>query len=532
MPVPLLLAGLGIGAALLGAGGHLSAKETNEKAQQISEEAQSLYNNAKHSLENVQGETEKSLLGLGYSKKKVLETSISQFLIAFDRIKNIEFSESIGLDEIKNFTLEKQDALQLREMSDIYQSTFSSGATGAATGAVIALAASGSLPVVTGVLSTAGTALVAGEIGIAAGLAGSALSFGAAMTPLAAIAAPALLFSGISSSMKADENLEKAYTIYAEAEMAAEQMQTSEVLCVAIADRADMFDNLLGELDGMFSKCTALLDGVTRKEMGFFKNKEVDPKKLSEDELKLVAVTRALAGAVKAVIDIPILTSEGEISLDSQNVYESTTKKLPAFIDAVNEVNNCNYNTKPIRAITKEARKNEAPSTLLEATQNVLAVVIGWFASWFVQGLVKDSFILGVLTFAVVTLIIMNNDTKSKPFKLIKNLGCIAIAGSFSIFFYKNCIGIVNMRHYIIFNIIIGVVSLVIFGTCIPEEGKRFNNLNRTLAKVFGCISFFTIAILLFAFLYKLIRLPYTISVIVTVILYAFFALTAVFLED
>ena len=43
---------------------------------------------------------------------------------------------------------------------------------------------------------------------------------GLAMTPLAAIAAPVVLFTGISSSFKADENLEKAKTMYAEAEAA------------------------------------------------------------------------------------------------------------------------------------------------------------------------------------------------------------------------------------------------------------------------------------------------------------------------
>ena len=111
-----------------------------------------------------------------------------------------------------------------------------SSATGAAAGAVVALAASGSLSVVTGGLATAGTALMAGEVSAAAGIAGSALSFGVAMTPLAAIAAPVILFTGISASMKADENLEKANTMYAQAEAASEKMKVSEMLCGAITD--------------------------------------------------------------------------------------------------------------------------------------------------------------------------------------------------------------------------------------------------------------------------------------------------------
>lgn len=379
MPLPAILAGLAaVGAAAIGIGAQADAKETNERAQRIAEEAKSLYNSSKHSLEVAQGQTEKSLLKLGNAKKQVLETSVNQFLSAYERIKNIELSESVGLDEIKNFTLEKQDALQLREMSDIYQSTFSSGAAGAATGAVIALAASGSLPVVTGTLSVAGTALAAGEIGMAAGLAGSALSFGAAMTPLAAIAAPAMLFSGISASMKADENLEKAQTMYTEAEAASERMKTSEVLCGAIADRADMFDNLLHDLNGLFSYCTAMLDGVTKKKMGLLKNKAVDARTFTEDELKLVGVTRALAGAVKAVIDTPILTSEGAVSNESEVIYEDTVKRLPAFTEAVNEVKAIDYSSKPIVAKEQKIKTTDS-GNLFAKIKTAFILIIRWY---------------------------------------------------------------------------------------------------------------------------------------------------------
>ena len=298
MPLPLIIAGLA--ATAIGIGAQADAKDTNERAQKIANDAQSLYNTSKQSLENAQKITEKSLITLGTSKKNVLETSVKQFLTAYARIKNIELSESVGLNEIQKFSIDKQDTLQLQQMSDIYESTFSSGVAGAATGAVITLAASGSLPIVTGLLSTAGSALTIGELGVAANIAGSALSFSAAMTPLSAIAAPVVLFSGISASMKADENLEKANTMYGEAESASEQMKTSEVLCQAISDRAAMFDSLLSDLNIMFAQCTALLDGVTKKRI---KKNSVDARKLTEDELKLVAVTRALAGAVKAVID-------------------------------------------------------------------------------------------------------------------------------------------------------------------------------------------------------------------------------------
>lgn len=533
MPIPAILAGLAaVGAAAVGIGAQVDAKDTNEQAQSIANDAQNLYNEAKHSLEIAQVLTEHALLNLGNAKKKVLETSINQFLIAYDRIKNVEMGESVGLDEIKNFSLEKQDAIQLREMSNIYQSTFSSGAAGAATGAVIALAASGSLPIVTGTLSIAGSALAMGEVGMAAGLAGTALSFGAAMTPLAAIAAPALLFSGISASMKADENLEKARTMYAEAEAAAEKMKTSQVLCAAISERADLYDKLLEELNEMFSYCTEMLDGVTRKKMGIFKNKRVDARELTEEEQKLIAVTRALAGAVKAVIDTPILTADGAVSFNSQVVYENTVQKLPALARAVEDVKGAHYSAKPIIMAAPQSNENKQTGGALGTPRNVLAIIAGLFMVLIVQRVIEDTFVAGLLAFAITTLIIMNNDVKTGIFNIVKHICCISIAGTSCFLFYNNCKAIVYMDYYIIGSIFIGIISMVIFVACIPSKGKKVWNFRRIMARIFGCIFFFAIAILVYAILYKFIGISHSISAILTVVAYGLFAFASAYAGD
>lgn len=390
MPIPFLLAGLTAGAAVVGLGAQMSAKDVNEKAQRLAKAAEDLYNDSKATLNEAQKQTEQSLLLLGNSKRNVLETSMNQFLDVYEQIKDIEISESIGVEEISNFTLDEQGALEIRQMSNIYHSTFSSGSAGAATGAVIALAASGSLPVVTGVLSTAGSALVAGEVGAAAGLAGSALSFGAAMTPLVAIAAPALLFSGISASLKADENLEKAQTMYAEAESAAEEMKTAKLLCEAISKRADMFDGVLSELNEMFTYSTALLAGVVKnkrnifQKLGIVKSKKVNPKSFTDDEKRLIMVTRALAGAVKAVIDTPILTSTGKISDESQKVYENTMQRVPALNESINYIKSVGYDVSPIDAETSIKEKNEQ-SIIVKIVYIAIILVIAGIVYFYVK---------------------------------------------------------------------------------------------------------------------------------------------------
>ena len=380
MPIPFILGAAAAAAAAIGGlAAHSVAKENNKEAERILEEAKDIYYSGKRSLEEAQKATEEALLKLGYSKKEVLETSVKQFLENYKKIKDVEIKKSLGLNEIENFSIKNQEALELKEMSNIYESAFSKGAAGAATGAVIALAASGSLPVVTGVLSTAGSLAVAGNIGAAAGLAGSALSLATSLTPLAAIAAPVMLFTGISSVMKADENLEKARTVRYQADAAVAEMRVAETLCKGIARNAEMFNDLLYKLNTMFSYCNNLLDGLIKRKTWIFR-KKVKSKSLTEDELKLVAVTRALAGAVKAVIDTPILNKDGKISEKAELLYKETNQKMESFVSAVEEIERSN-----IKASNLSNKFNIKNTLFLAVILTLIISIVFFIGSFFNQ---------------------------------------------------------------------------------------------------------------------------------------------------
>lgn len=345
MPIPFLLAGLAVGAGVLGAAGHSVAKDTNTEAENVVGRAKKLYDTEKEHLESLQAETETILTELGMQKKHVMETTVTQFLDVYDKIKNIELSDSTGLDEIANFAIDPQEALQLREISGVYVSAFAGGAAGAVAGTAIALAVSGSMPLVTGALSLAGTALTLGEVGLAGGIAGTALLSGISMTPIAAIVGPAMLISGFSASMKADENLEKANVMLAEAEAAVEKMKVAGTLCQGIADRAKMFGNLLAELNEMFQECTDMLHGIVYSKVGTSQTK-IDIRELTKEERDLIAVTRSLAGSVKRIIDIPILNKEGTLSEDANRQYNKISGCLPVFHENMEKT--CQYREETI----------------------------------------------------------------------------------------------------------------------------------------------------------------------------------------
>lgn len=524
----IILGAATIGGALLGAKAKAEVERKNKKAQSIVEEAQNLYIREQSALEAAKKNTEKALIVLGNTKKKVLETTVKQFIYAFEQVKSIELRESVGLNEVKKFIIEEQDVLQLREISDLYSTAFASGATGAAAGVVLALAANGTLQLVAGMLSTAGNALLIGEIGAAAGIAGSALSLGAAFTPLSAIVAPVVLFTGISSAIKADENLEKAHATQAEAEAAVEKMKNAIVVCGAIQQRAQMFDSLLVELDGMFAYCTALLNGVIKKKKGFFGNKRIEARAFTKEEMELLAVTRALARAVKTVIDTPMLTDEGVIADEAENLYVDTTRMLPALTNSVEAIRNTEYRAKPITIKSrKEQEKTQKITDYIKTKRNLIAVVLGWIAAICIFNAVSSNTAVAWMAFSVVTLLLMDNTPDTMWARCIKTFFQYCLAGSFSAVFFMNCSNVMQLPNYMVSCVIFIVLFVVIFGKSVPDKGVKCGNIRLMIARLSGCMTFYFIAILIYAFLIREAEWTHDAAAATMLVVYFPFALKA-----
>lgn len=323
---------------MLGASQHSKAKKKNEEAQSYLRNAERKYNRAKESLESAQQETEQSLLRFGTSKKEVLETSVRRFVSSWQKVKDTTLKPSPGLDEISKFSISSAEALELAEMVDIYQGQFSGAAKGVVTGGLISLAVSGSLPAVTGALTSAGGALLAGNIAGAAGFAGSALALGAAVTPLAAVAAPVMLFTGFSANAQADENLAEAQKTYKQAKRAVAKMETQETLCRAIAEKADMFNELLASLNEIFKPITESMQRIVNGKKTSFWSDQIKQEDLSDDEIDVIAVARAVAGAVKSVLDTPILLGNGSINPGTEAQCEEIRAAIPAYRDNAQRV--------------------------------------------------------------------------------------------------------------------------------------------------------------------------------------------------
>lgn len=499
MPIPLILAGA---AAIAGGIGHLKAKKMNEEAQRTIERAEDLYESTKRRLYNSQETMEKFLILLGNNKKFVLDTSMEQFTSSYDKIKNVNLIINQNFYEIPNYTINHNEMLELKEISTGLNKL--PIATGAATGAIIGLAASGALPVMGTLATMAGSSVLAGEFALAGTLASSALSFGAAMTPLSVVAAPVVLFTGISSALKADENLEKARVMYSEASSKSAEMGVSITLCNAISDKSKMFNDLLNELNKLFSQCTPLLAGLVKKNTGFFKGNTVSIDKLNEGEIKLIAVTRALAGAIKSVIDTPILAENGNLSSDFDSTYNKVENDLISFKQQVKEVEECKLDIKP-RALPKlKVQKNKESSSWFKFKANsdtgrnflglIIGVVIGYFiylkgVNYYKNIVFNEKGIaigLGILSFSFVSLIFINNNTNSLFFKAIKNINYFILSAIATLIFFLS-LPIIEIEYFWV----IGIVGLIIIGALfgnMTASNKKIGSIRQLFQTIIGYI--------------------------------------------
>ena len=92
------------------------------------------------------------------------------------------------------------------------------------------------------------------------------------------------------------------------------------------------------------------MDSVTRSKVGLFKGWNIKPEKINEQEMKLIAITRALAGAVKAIIDTPVLGASGDLDSTSYDKYNEIKGQLQNFTLISNEVKSVNYGVKMLPA--------------------------------------------------------------------------------------------------------------------------------------------------------------------------------------
>lgn len=332
MPLPILFIGIGIAATTggLGIGKGVKAGVDFHTAKQVNKTANELVEAATDRLNNERLACGTSLSKLGEEKLFVLNHTIDEFLETFTKIKNIDFQESEGLDELKKLHIDNQDFVELKTMVNFAGSLAGGAVAGTAGGALAAFGAYGAAQALacastgTAIASLSGAAATNATLAFFGG--GSLAAGGLGMAGGAAVlgglvAGPALMVMGFVAGHAAEKELEKAYINRSEAMQIACQLETSSLQCETIRRRTYMFYNLLARLDSYFLPLIFKMEDI-------FDTEGDDYRKYSNESKKAIASVASIALSIKSVLDTPLLTDDGLLTEESG----TTASSLEGFL--------------------------------------------------------------------------------------------------------------------------------------------------------------------------------------------------------
>ena len=226
MPLPLLFIGIAAASGMLGIGGAVKAGVDTNSAKRINKNANELVQQSTDHLNAQRLACENALTQLGAEKLSVLNGTLSAFLDVFTQIKNVDFGETEGLDELHRLHIDEQEFVELRGMANFAGSIAGGAVAGTASGALAAFGAYGAaqalafastgtaISALSGAAATNATLAFFGGGSLAAGGLGMA---GGTVVLGGLVAGPALLVMGLVAGKAAQKGLEKAYTNRAEA---------------------------------------------------------------------------------------------------------------------------------------------------------------------------------------------------------------------------------------------------------------------------------------------------------------------------
>lgn len=330
MPIPFLFIAAGVGTGLLGVGKGIKAGIDQKEANDTNDAAEYKIEHAKERINTSRKNCGKSIDDLGKRKVAVLDGSIKTFISEFEKLNHVELSESSGLNELQKMVLDKKTFSDLKELQGVATSLAGGLASGAMAGALTAFGAYGAA----GTLATASTgtaiASLSGAAATNATLAffggGSLAAGGLGMAGGTAVlgglvAGPALAVLGFVVGAKASKNLDAANANWAKAKEFEEEMKTAADLCNGIRRRSTMFNRFLIRLQTIF-------DPLVYEMTQIIEQKGTDFRTFSDDEKKCIASAMSLAGAIKAVLDTPILDESGNLTKESGVIIENTQNKI------------------------------------------------------------------------------------------------------------------------------------------------------------------------------------------------------------
>ncbi len=322
MPLPLLFIGVAAATGSVGVGASIKAGVDTGNAKKINKTANELVEESTELLNAQRKACGDSLTHLGEEKLYILNSTITQFLNSFSQLKNVDFKDCEGLDELGKLHIDQKDFEEMQKMVSFAGSIAGGAVAGTASGALVAFGAYGAAQALacastgTAIATLSGAAATNATLAFFGGgsLAAGGLGMAGGTTVLGGlVAGPALMVMGLVAGTTAKKNLEKAYTNRAEALQIAEELSAASAQCEMIRRRTYEFYNLLARLDSHFLPLIYKMEDIIKAEGVDYSHYEIESK-------KVISSCASVAVSIKTVLDTALLTEDGVLSEESEKV--------------------------------------------------------------------------------------------------------------------------------------------------------------------------------------------------------------------
>lgn len=320
MPIPLIIGAVAAAAGIYGAAKGVSGAIDHSNAKDINNDARSMVDSANRKVEEQRKATNAVLEDYGQRKLRAFNGVVAEFIETFERLKNIELSQSPELDKLnagdfsnKTLTGLRQDYQALKDAGLGLGAGMGGGAAlafGAYNGTMLLATASTGTAISSlgGVAATNATLAWLGGGSLAAGGYGMA---GGMMVLGGIVAGPALAIFGHVLGNKGEEalnnarsNREQARTIHDQAELMTGKLRAIE--------------QVTSLANATFSKISSQLRRTVSELKKVIENNGVDYRTFSDESKEVVFRSVKFAQLLKAMIDTAILDQDGNLVLATE----------------------------------------------------------------------------------------------------------------------------------------------------------------------------------------------------------------------
>ncbi|GAA7516596.1 hypothetical protein JP0011_04790 [Helicobacter pylori] len=303
MPLPFILRGLALAAAVYGFKKSIDASETADKVNEIVKEAEDLKEGAKNRVESAESGCKNAFARFGEKKLHVISHGVSRFVWHFNQLKGHQFfvKASDMQDLHKQLSVAQNFSKQLNASGMSEESAI--GGMFAGYGGL-------------GISSFTTGAMLGGGLTMG-GLAGMAVFGGL-------VAGPALAILGAVSADEMEEKLEKAKAYYSQVEKAVKKAD-------AIIDQFQAIEKMAKLFTRQITKCDALFFSLFQDAIATMKKHNYNHSLYSQEERDQLCVTVSTLMTLSAFLKMPIIDKHQTLQEKAQRALEIMKGQMDAL---------------------------------------------------------------------------------------------------------------------------------------------------------------------------------------------------------